>query len=81
MHPIGYLVVFVAAAIAGTLNAIAGGGSFISFPTLLFLGMPVKVLVGLFALSVWVAGFGPPARRLYESIYQAWSAWFAGGLR
>jgi flagellar biosynthetic protein FliR len=48
---------------------------------MLFLGMPVKVMVGLFALSVWVAGFGPPARRLYESIYQAWSAWFAGGLR
>jgi flagellar biosynthetic protein FliR len=48
---------------------------------MLFLGMPVKVMVGLFALSAWVAGFGPPARRLYESIYQAWSAWFAGGLR
>lgn len=31
---------FFAAGIAGTLNALAGGGSFISFPALLFLGVP-----------------------------------------
>lgn len=48
---------------------------------MLVMGVPVKIVVGLFALSVWVAGFGPPARRLYEGIYQAWSAWFAEGAR
>lgn len=48
---------------------------------MLLMGVPVKIVAGLFALSVWVGGFGPPARRLYESIYQAWAAWFAGGLR
>lgn len=49
---------------------------------MLALGIPVKILVGLFALSAWAAGFGQPARRLYESIHQAWSAWFAtGGVR
>ena len=36
-HP---LLTGVAAFAAGVLNAIAGGGSFLSFPTLLFLGMP-----------------------------------------
>lgn len=48
---------------------------------MLLMGVPVKIVAGLFALSVWVGGFGAPARRLYEGIYQAWSAWFAGGLR
>lgn len=48
---------------------------------MLLLGVPVKIVAGLFALSLWVGGFGPPARRLYESIYQVWTAWFAGGLR
>lgn len=53
MHPIGYLVVFVAAAIAGTLNAIAGGGSFISFPTLLFLGMPAVQANATNTVGLW----------------------------
>src|SRR6204780_5132841 len=35
-HP---LFLFFAALIAGLLNAVAGGGSFISFPALLFTGM------------------------------------------
>ena len=48
---------------------------------MLLMGAPVKIAVGLFALSLWVSGFGAPARRLYGSIYQAWSAWFAGGPR
>lgn len=46
---------------------------------MLALGIPVKILVGLFALSVWAAGFGEPARRLYAAIHQAWSGWFAAG--
>jgi uncharacterized protein len=33
-------LLFVAAVVAGVLNAVAGGGSFISFPALLFTGVP-----------------------------------------
>ena len=40
-------------------------------------GIPVKILAGLFALSAWAAGLQRPAHRLYEGMYQAWSAWFA----
>jgi uncharacterized protein len=36
-HPI---FLFFAALMAGTVNSVAGGGSFISFPALLFTGMP-----------------------------------------
>ncbi len=34
------LLIFGSAVLAGGLNGIAGGGSFISFPTLVFLGIP-----------------------------------------
>lgn len=45
--------------------------------SMLALGIPVKILVGLVALSVWAAGFGAPAGRLYAEIYKAWTGWFA----
>jgi uncharacterized membrane protein YfcA len=35
-----YLMIFVAAFLAGGLNGIAGGGSFILFPVLMFVGIP-----------------------------------------
>ncbi len=35
-----YLLIFVAALLAGGLNGIAGGGSFILFPALMFAGIP-----------------------------------------
>jgi flagellar biosynthesis protein FliR len=44
---------------------------------MLVMGIPVKILVGLLALSVWATSFGAPASRLYAGIYQAWSGWFA----
>ncbi|MDQ2816891.1 MAG: sulfite exporter TauE/SafE family protein [Candidatus Eremiobacteraeota bacterium] len=34
------LILFFAALLAGALNSVAGGGSFISFPALLFVGVP-----------------------------------------
>jgi uncharacterized membrane protein YfcA len=39
----GYAVIFFAAMAAGAVNAIAGGGSLISFPALLGLGVPAKL--------------------------------------
>ena len=40
MHLLEGLLLFLAALIAGAINALAGGGSFISFPSLLFIGIP-----------------------------------------
>jgi uncharacterized protein len=34
------LLLFVASVLAGALNSVAGGGSFITFPALLFMGLP-----------------------------------------
>ena len=48
---------------------------------MLVMGIPVKILVGLLALSVWAAGFSAPASRLYSGIARTWSAWFMAGGR
>ena len=37
---LGYLALVVAGVIAGTLNVVAGGGSFLTLPVLIFLGLP-----------------------------------------
>ena len=43
MTPIQAIVLFLAAFFAGALNSVAGGGSFISFPTLIWAGLPTKI--------------------------------------
>ncbi len=68
------LILFFAALIAGLLNAVAGGGSFISFPALLFTGMaPIAanatntaaLFPGTLASTVaYRNAFTPDARRL-----------------
>jgi uncharacterized protein len=47
------LFLFFAAAIAGTLNALAGGGSFISFPALLFIGVPAVPANATNTVALW----------------------------
>jgi flagellar biosynthetic protein FliR len=46
---------------------------------MLVLGIPVKIVVGLLALSVWATAFNAPAGRLYAGIARTWSGWFAAG--
>lgn len=47
------LLLFAAAAIAGTLNALAGGGSFVSFPVLLFLRVPPVQANATNTVALW----------------------------
>lgn len=47
------VVLFVAAAYAGAQNAVAGGGSFISFPTLLFTGVPAIPANATNTVALW----------------------------
>ncbi len=44
---------FLAAMLAGALNSVAGGGSFISFPTLLFTGVPPKLGNATNTIALW----------------------------
>lgn len=43
---LGYLLLFAAGLAAGTLNVIAGGGSFLTLPVLIFLGLPPGIANG-----------------------------------
>jgi uncharacterized protein len=50
------LLLFVTAFIAGGLNSVAGGGSFISFPTLIFTGLSPISANATNTTALWVAG-------------------------
>ena len=43
MTPIEAVGLFAAALGAGALNSVAGGGQFLTFPMLIFAGVPVKI--------------------------------------
>jgi uncharacterized membrane protein YfcA len=53
LHLHEIILLFFAAAIAGTLNAVAGGGSFISFPVLLFTGVPAVQANATNTVALW----------------------------
>jgi uncharacterized membrane protein YfcA len=48
-----YVAIFAAALAAGSINSVAGGGTLITFPTLLWLGVPAKLANGTSTVSLW----------------------------
>ncbi len=48
------IFLFAAGALGGALNAVAGGGSFIAFPALLFTGVPPVAANATNTLALWV---------------------------
>jgi uncharacterized protein len=70
---------FVAAFLAGTVNSVAGGGSFISFPALLHVGVPPIPANATNTVAVWPGtvastfayrnAFTPHARRLLLPLF------------
>ena len=53
MTPQITILLFLAGAVAGALNSVAGGGSFISFPTLLFTGVPPIPANATNTIALW----------------------------
>lgn len=53
MTPLSAVVIFVAAVLGGTLNSVAGGGSFITFPALLFSGVPYTNANTTSTIALW----------------------------
>jgi uncharacterized protein len=47
------ILLFLAAVFGGAMNAVAGGGSFISFPTLLFTGVPAVPANATNTVALW----------------------------
>jgi uncharacterized membrane protein YfcA len=53
----GYLLLALAAFVAGTMNAVAGGGTFVTFPALIFTGVPSIVANASNAVALFPASF------------------------
>src|ERR1700680_2369454 len=53
LHFRQFVFLFFAAYVAGTLNALAGGGSFLSFPALLFIGVPPVQANATNTVALW----------------------------
>ncbi|MEO7018772.1 MAG: sulfite exporter TauE/SafE family protein [Ktedonobacteraceae bacterium] len=50
---INYLILFVAAILGGTLNSVAGGGSFIGFPALIYTNVVPKLANTTNTIALW----------------------------
>jgi uncharacterized membrane protein YfcA len=48
------LALFIAGALGGALNAVAGGGSFVAFPALLFVGVPPIPANATNCFALWI---------------------------
>ncbi len=54
----GYLILFGSGLVAGTLNVLAGGGSFLTLPLLIFLGLPATVANGTNRVGILLQNVG-----------------------
>jgi uncharacterized membrane protein YfcA len=51
--PLTFVILFVAAFLGGATNSVAGGGSFFSFPALLFAGLDPKIANATNTVALW----------------------------
>ena len=53
-----FVLVFIAAAIAGAINSIAGGGTLVTFPAIVGLGVPPLLANATSTVALWPGSFG-----------------------
>ena len=58
MCPVSYLVVFIAAFVAGAINSVAGGGTLMSFPALIWVGLPSTIANATSTVAIWPGSLG-----------------------
>ncbi|MGB6363558.1 MAG: sulfite exporter TauE/SafE family protein [Thermoanaerobaculia bacterium] len=58
MDWVGYPLLFAAGAVAGVINVVAGGGSFLTLPLLMFMGLPAGVANGTNRVGILVQNVG-----------------------
>jgi len=57
-EPLAFVLLFAAGTVAGTINVLAGGGSFLTLPLLIFLGLPPTVANGTNRVAILVQNVG-----------------------
>lgn len=83
---VGFLLVFLAAATGGAINSIAGGGTLVTFPSIVALGVPPLWANATSTVALWPGSFGSMwAYRRELAGARRWLLWFtapsvAGGL-
>ena len=55
---IPYAILFLAGGVAGVLNVVAAGGSFLTLPLLIFLGLPASVANGTNRVTILLQNIG-----------------------
>jgi hypothetical protein len=53
-----FLIVFIAAFIAGAINSVAGGGTLVSFPALIWVGLPSTIANATSTVAIWPGSLG-----------------------
>jgi uncharacterized protein len=54
---LGFFLVFLAAAIGGAINAVAGGGTLVTFPAIVWLGVPPLAANATSTVALWPGSF------------------------
>jgi uncharacterized membrane protein YfcA len=81
-----HVIIFAAAAVGGAINSVAGGGTLVSFPTLIWLGVPSINANATNTLALWPGSLGSVwgyRRELQGTDRRVWALVvpsFAGGL-
>jgi uncharacterized membrane protein YfcA len=55
---LSFVVVFAAAFVAGAINSVAGGGTLISFPALIWIGLPSPIANATSTVAIWPGSLG-----------------------
>jgi hypothetical protein len=81
-----YALLFFAAAVGGAINSVAGGGSFVAFPALLFAGVPPVAANATNTIALWpgsvasAVAYRRELRDVRRELVPLGTASFVGGL-
>jgi len=73
----GFLLTFLAAAVGGAINSMAGGGTLVTFPAIVWLGVPPISANATSTVALWPGSFGSIwAYRGELADAREWLLWF-----
>ena len=75
---LAYAALFGTGLVAGALNVVAGGGSFLTLPVLIFLGLPASVANGTNRIGILTQNLGAVwGFDRYKVLHWRWAPWTA----